>query len=293
MKLFYALFTFSLVKAQNIGDRIECYTCEYRISDRGDESGAACLTITEKTPKKSYEKMKTHAHHGPGQTTKSRTDCAVIQGEGVETVIEKGLPVQYKFNYLARHDWDNFEDTVAYDYAGNSLSGVEYREKTQECGYNVDRCARGVYYPISRKVTRREILEADKFQQCPSCRKEEYMSTLTNAWVQFDGQKGCDDNPQSSTGVTLKDCYGICVVDQEEYMFNGGDYKKQTYRWCHNDTNRDRPDWDITIKINTRNVRLCNTDKCNDDDFNGSNHAIQMIMSFTLLLCSLTLIMLH
>ena len=61
-------------QAQDPTARIECYACEYRISDRGDESGAYCLSVNENTPKKSYELNKVHNHHGPGINTKSRLD---------------------------------------------------------------------------------------------------------------------------------------------------------------------------------------------------------------------------
>ena len=43
------------------------------------------------------------------------------------------------------------------------------------------------------------------------------MSTNTGRFVTSDGDQNCDSNPTSAP-IKQKDCWGICVVDQEEYM---------------------------------------------------------------------------
>lgn len=288
MRLIISIFSIFFVQAQDPSERIECYSCEYRISDRGDESGAYCLSVTENTPKKTYELNKVHNHHGPGVNTKSRTDCAVIQGEGTETLIEDGKQVTYNFKYLARHDWDNYEDTATFDYSGGSLSGINYREKTHECGAEVTSCAQGVYFPIrTRRSLQVEPMESS--QTCPACQLEQYFSLNTNNWALTKGHEGCDSSPQSSIGVNQKECMGLCVVAQEEYMFNGADYKKATYRWCQNGTSSsDRPKhpkWDITFNINTQNTRLCTGNLCNDDSW-GASSALPPALNFSMLIFS-------
>lgn len=46
--------------------------------------------------------MKTHTHHGPGVTTKSRTDCVTVQGQGTEWVTGKtGQLEEYTYKYLS------------------------------------------------------------------------------------------------------------------------------------------------------------------------------------------------
>jgi len=289
MKLFPLLFL--AVTAQE--ERIECYKCEYRISDSGDESGVECLNIDEKTPKKSYLLMKTHTHHGPGVTTKSRTDCVTVQGQGTEWVTGKtGQLEEYTYKYLSRHEWDNYEDSTTFEYSGEL--GLEYRERTQDCGANKPECAMGQRYPISPRVrdsqtvTSTRTIRAEPHQNCPKCEHMEYQSTRNGnpTWVTSSGDQNCVSNPTTVEG-SARDCFGKCLVDQEEFMHDGQDYKRATYRWCSNGTSSDSstrkyPDSYLDAYIQTTDMRLCQGTLCNDHIYNGS--AAQLAISSALFL---------
>jgi len=292
MKFLLSILLANAIRGQDPTNRITCYECSYRISEKGDESGNPdCMNPTNKTPYKSYKKIVNHEHHGPGQNTKSRTDCAVVQGSGVETLIEKGIPIKYKFQFIARHEFDNYEDTASYDYGGGSLAGVEYRERTSGCGANIDRCQKmTVQFPINPVRSIRSVSRAElPTQECPMCEKEEYMSTMTNNWVTTGGNADCDRN-LNNPNIQRRTCAGLCVVDQEEWLFNGGDYKRAIYRFCENKTadhNDQHPEFESSLTISTRNIRICDSDKCNVDGFTGKNEALARTMNALLVLIAL------
>jgi len=280
------LFPLFLLAVQGQDERIECYKCEYRLSDSGDESGVECLTIDEKTPKKSYLLMKSHTHHGPGVTTKSRTDCVTVQGVGTEWVTgQDGRTEEFSYKYLSRHEWDNYEDSTTFEFSGEL--GLEYRERTQDCGANKGQCARGVAYPIRPKVRElRKTRVIEPHQNCPKCEAMEYMSTRSGSpsWVTSSGDLQCVTNPTAVLG-SERDCFGKCVVDQEEFMHDGQDYKRATYRWCSNGTSdtssqRKYPDSYLDSYIQTQDMRLCQGSLCNDHIYTGG--ASKIAISATL-----------
>lgn len=270
-------FLFALCHAANTG-AIKCYECSYQISEDGDESGSVdCLTVTDSTHEKTFSLNKEHMHHG--KKTFSRTDCAIVKGEGINTIVDKGHSVQYKFTFVHRHSYTNYDDAETYNYEGMQ-TGIDFRQKLVECGSAVNKCVDPVNFPIYlNKKVKREVRQT---QMCPVCQKEEYMSTETNSWVMSDGHDSCDSAP-GADHMFKEQCGGICNVQQDEFMLNGQDYKRTTNRWCYNTTaTANHPDWDITATINTNAYMICQGDLCNTDA--NYNYAIINTISGLLLI---------
>jgi len=284
-----AIFISSLACGQNMDEVIKCYECQHSISELGIETGNYnCVEPDSHT--KVVEKMKFREHHNTitGKVGLIRTDCQFLTGHGYEEEIQPDGSSKYiAFNYTERGYYDNFEGSQTYVYDQHA-SGMVHKQQYHLCGSDNDECVQTATYPLQNLTMPHSSVKSAKTVQesephasdCFICNSHVHYDDKENTWVMKQEDKNCIEHPKRlPPKFHLKDCFGECIVDQEEYWdYNSGTpLSRITKRHCSNGTDTEDDKQTETERNHfhrqqTISSYICQSNHCNGPEYVPSNN---------------------